>query len=568
MAPPRLFPSLAGYQRGWLGPDTIAGLTVWAVLVPEALAYATIAGVSPVVGLYAAPAALLLYAVFGSSKQLVVGPGSSTAVLSAAAVAALAAGGSDDFLALTAGLAIVTGLVGLVAGLARLGFLASFISQPVFKGFIVGLALTIIVGQLPKLFGVPAGSGNFFEKLWDLVTNLGDTQGMTLLVGLGSLAAVLLLRRLAPKVPGSLVVVLLGIAAVKVFDLDAHGVAIVGPIESGLPHVGLPDLSLSQYAKLIGAGMGILLVGFAEGLGAAKTYAARDHVAIDANRELIGLGMANLGAGVTSGMVVNGSLSKTAVNGDAGARSQVSGLIVAALTILTLLFLTGLFEDLPEATLAAVVVAAVVELVNVTSLARLYHAYSSDLGAIYGPAARPDFIGAIVALLGVLVFDTLPGLVIGIVVSVLLLVYRASRPNVARLGRGDDGTWVDVARHPEARPTPGVVVVRPEAGLFYANADNVKDDILAALRPDTRTVVLDLQVVPTIDITAVDMLVQLTEDLSADHIRLLIARDIGQISDLFRTSGDGKILDHIFPTVRAAVAAAEQPPSAAPSAGS
>ena len=560
MSRPPLFTSLAGYQRSWLTPDLIAGLTVWAVLVPEALAYATIAGVSPVVGLYAAPAALLLYAVFGSSKHLVVGPMSSTAALSAAAVAALAAGGSHDFVALTAGLAIATGVAGLVAGLARLGFLASFISQPVFKGFIVGLAMTIIVGQLPKLFGVPGGSGDFFEKCWDLIKNLPDTQGLTLLVGATSLATVILLRRFAPKVPGSLVVVVLGVAAVKVFNLDQHGVEIVGPIQSGLPHVGLPDVSLSQYGKLAGAAMGILLVGFAEGLGAAKTYAARNHYTIDPNRELIGLGAANLGAGFTSGMVVNGSLSKTAVNGDAGARTQLSGLIVAALTILTLLFLTGLFEDLPEATLAAVVVAAVIELVNFTSLARLYRVYTAHLGNIYGPVARPDFIGAMAALLGVLIFDTLPGLFIGIVVSVLLLVYRASRPNVALLGRGDDGTWVDVSRNPSAKPEPGVVVVRPESGLFFANADNVHTDIRAELTQDTTAVVLDLQAVPTIDISAVDMLVELVDDLTEAHIRLFIARDIGQVSDLLRSAGDEKLLDHLYPTVREAVAACAHPP--------
>jgi high affinity sulfate transporter 1 len=562
MRAPPLFTSMAGYRRGWLVPDVVAGLTVWAVLVPEALAYATIAGVSPVVGLYAAPAALVLYAAFGSSKHLVVGPMSATAALSAAAVASLATSGSHDFVALTAGLAIATGIAGLIAGLARLGFLASFISEPVFKGFIIGLALTIIIGQLPKLFGVPAGSGDFFEKTWDLITNLGDTQGVTLLVGVGSLAVVVLLRLFAPKVPGSLVVVVLGVVAVNLFDLDKHGVEIVGPIQSGLPHVGLPDVSLSEYGKLAGAAVGILLVGFAEGLGAAKTYAARAHYTIDPNRELIGLGAANLGAGVTSGMVVNGSLSKTAVNGDAGARTQLSGVIVAALTILTLLFLTGLFEDLPEATLAAVVVAAVIELVNFKSVTRLYRVYTAHLGSIYGPVARPDFIAAVAALVGVLVFDTLPGLFIGIAVSVLLLVYRASRPNVALLGRGDDGTWVDVARNPTAQPIPGVVVVRPESGLFFANADNVHADIRADLTQDTRAVVLDLEAVPTIDVSAIDMLVQLAEDLTAADIRLLIARDIGQVSDLFKSAGAGRLLDHLYPTVRAAVAACDAAPPA------
>ena len=342
MRAPPVFASLSGYQRGWLSRDVVAGLTVWAVLVPEALAYASIAGVSPVIGLYAAPPALLLYAAFGSSKHLVTGPMSATAALSAAAVADVVTPGSDDYVALTAALALTTGVVALVAGLLRLGFFSNFISEPVLKGFIIGMALTIIVGQLPKLFGIEGGEGNFFEKLWHVIADLGDTSATTLAVGLASLAVVVGLRRLAPAVPGSLVAVALAVVAVKLGDLDAHGVAIVGQIDSGLGPVGLPDVAAGDYGRLAGAGFGIMFVGFAEGLGAAKTYAAKEHYEIDANRELIGLGAANLGAGLSSGMVVNGSLSKTAVNGGAGARSQVSGLVVAALTIITLLFLTAL----------------------------------------------------------------------------------------------------------------------------------------------------------------------------------------------------------------------------------
>ena len=241
-----MFGSLHGYQSGWLRGDVVAGLTVWAVLVPEAMAYATIAGVSPVVGLYAAPAALILYAAFGSSKHLIAGPMAATAALSAAAVAQFAARGSDDFLALTVALALTTGIVALVAGLLRLGFLASFISEPVLKGFIVGLALTIIVGQLPKVFGIEGADGNFFEKLWGFVTGLGDTNGWTLLVGLVSLALVVGLRRVAPVVPGSLVAVLFGILIIVLLGMDRRGVEIVGTIQSGLPTFGLPDVALSD----------------------------------------------------------------------------------------------------------------------------------------------------------------------------------------------------------------------------------------------------------------------------------------------------------------------------------
>jgi sulfate permease, SulP family len=365
------FSWLRAYRGSWLGGDVVAGLTVWAVLVPEALAYATIAGVSPVIGLYAAPAALIFYAAFGSSRHLVVGPMSATAALSASTVAQFAAPGSGAFVLLTATLAITTGAVAVAAGLARLGFLANFISEPVLKGFIVGLALTIIIGQVPSLFGVEKGSGDFFAEAWHVITEVRSTNGPTLAVGALSLALVLGLRRLAPVVPASLVAVIAGVVAVELLNLDRHGVEIVGEVQSGLPEFGLPDVGSDAYGDLIGPALGVMLVGFAEGLGAAKTYATRHHYEIDANRELLGLGAANLASGLASGMVVNGSLSKTAVNGAAGARSQVSGLVCAVLTVLTLLFLTSLFEQLPEATLAAVVIAAVIELVDVAALAAL-----------------------------------------------------------------------------------------------------------------------------------------------------------------------------------------------------
>jgi high affinity sulfate transporter 1 len=565
--PSWLFGSLRGYRTAWLSRDVIAGLTVWAVLVPEALAYASIAGVSPVIGLYAAPGALLLYAVFGSSRHLIVGPMSATAALSAAAVADVVSPSDDAFMTMTTALAITTGVIGVVAGLLRLGFVANFISEPVLKGFIVGLALTIIIGQVPKLFGIEGGEGDFFEKLWDVVSNLGDSDWRTLAVGLVSLALVLGLRRFAPVVPGSLVAVALGVAAVKLLGLDDDGVAIVGHIDGGLPSLGPPDgVDLDDYLALGASAVGVLLVGFAEGLGAAKTYAARHHYDVDPNRELLGLGAANLGSGLSHGMVVNGSLSKTAVNGGAGAQSQVSGLVVAALTILTLLFLTALFEDLPEATLAAVVIAAVIELVDVPALRRLYRIYSPHLAV--GPAARADFIAALAAMLGVLVFDTLPGLFIGIATSLVLLVYRASQPNVAVLGRpkAAQGHWVDLERHPEDEQVPGIVVLRVESGLFFANAEHVRTTLQRAIGPDTRALVLDAQTVPFIDVTAAEMLLRLREDLAARGIALVMARGVGQVRDVLeRSAGSDELLPGVYPTVSEAVAALQAAaPSSAP----
>ncbi|SDD60068.1 SulP family inorganic anion transporter [Nocardioides lianchengensis] len=553
-----LAPSFTAYPRSWLRPDLVAGLTVWAVLVPESLAYATIAGVSPVVGLYAAVPALVLYAVVGSSRHLVVAPMSATAALSAGVVATVS-GGAADAAALTAGLALATGLVAVAAGALRLGFLASFISEPVLKGFIIGLALTIMIGQLPALVGVDKGSGSFFEKLWDLLTHLGDAEALAVAVGLGSLAALLALRRFVPLLPGSLVVALASIGLVAVLGLDDDGLDIVGHIDSGLPVLGLPDLGRGEVADLLAGAVGVMLVGFAEGLGAAKTYAARSGYDIDPDRELLGLGAANLGAGLTSGMVVNGSLSKTAVNGSAGARSQVSGLTAAALTVVTLLFLTGLFEQLPEATLAAVVVAAVVELVDVASLRRLWRVQTGRLSRVYRVTSRADFFAAVAALLGVLVFDTLPGLVIGIAVSLTLLLARTSRPHVvplAPVGAGPDRPWVDAARHRGYPTVPGVLVVRVEAPLLFANADYVRTRVraLAADVPGLRLVVLDGRSTPSVDVTAAQMLVQLRSDLRRDGAELALAEDIGQVRDVLATAEpEGE--PPLHPTIEAAIAA-------------
>lgn len=552
-----LFLSMRGYRRSWWRGDLTAGLTVWAVLIPESLAYATIAGVPPVVGLYAAVPALILYAAVGSSRHLVVGPMSGTAALSAGIVATVATT-RPDAVATTAALALVMGVLGVVAGLMRLGFLSAFISEPVLKGFIVGLALTIIIGQVPKILGVDGGSGAFFEKLWATASNVQDTSLLTLAVGLSSVIAILVLRRWLPLVPGSLLVVLLGIAAVWLFDLDDHGLDIVGDIEAGLPSLSIPDPGgWSAYLELVGPAVGVLLVGFAEGLGAAKTYAAKAGYDISPDRELGGMGVANLGSAVFGGMVVNGSLSKTAVNGSAGARTQVSGLTVAALTVVTLLTLTGLFEQLPEAVLAAVVICAVIELVDIASLREFYRVWSGPLSRIYKHAARSDFIAAMAALLGVLIFDTLPGLFIGIGVSLLTLLYRSSRPYVATLVK-DPGTtqWVDQRRYPHLAAHRSVVVVRVEAGLFFANADYVRQHIRRHVSASTRGVVLDGETTPFVDVSATQMIQQLRDELSRKGVVLLLARDIGQVRDVLGSSGDELPDQVIYRTVDEAVRAA------------
>ncbi|HYI23714.1 MAG TPA: SulP family inorganic anion transporter [Candidatus Limnocylindrales bacterium] len=556
---PRLLVSFAGFQSAWLRSDLIAGLTVWAVLVPEALAYASIAGVPPVVGLYAAPAALVLYALFGSSRHLIVGPMSATAAVSAATIADFAMAGTDQFTALTVALAITVGIAALLAGLLRLGFIANFISEPVLKGFIIGLAITIIIGQLDELIGVEGGSGNAIEKLLVLVRNLGDLNPTATALGFASLAIVLGLRRFAPLVPGSLVAVGFGIVAVRLMSLDSQ-VDIVGTIPSGLPAFGLPDVMAVDYGMLIPGALGVVLIGFAEGLGAARTYAQKAGYEVDANAELMGLGAANLGAGLSSGMVVNGSLSKTAVNGGAGAKSQVSGLVVAAMTVITLLFLTGLFELLPEATLGAVVIAAVIELVDFSSLRRLYRLGGSQPGLVGAIVARPDFLAAVTALLGVLLFDTLPGLAIGVLVSILLLLYRASRPPVAVIGRvpGASGQWSDTRRHPEYEQIEGVVAVRPGAALFFANADYIRQQIMSlAAERKARFVILDLEAAPYMDITGAEMLGNLRTTLARNGVELVVAHELAPVRTMARRAARGETEEadrpiEVFATVQEA----------------
>jgi high affinity sulfate transporter 1 len=552
----RVFPSLRNYQRDWVRGDVVAGLTVWAVLVPSALAYATIAGVPPVVGLYTAPAALVLYAALGSSRQLITGPSAAAAALSAAIVGNAVAGNGGQFVATAAALAICVGLAALVAGVLRLGFVANFISEPVLKGFIVGLALTVIAGQVPKLFGVETGHGDFFERAWDFLTNIDQTDGLTLLVGIGSLAILFATPRVAPAIPGTLVAVVLGIVAVELFDLGDHGVAIVGSINPGLPSLALPDVSLNRFGGLTAAALGVMLVGYAESLGTAKTFAQREDQQIDANRELISLGAATLGAGSSGGFAVNGSLSKTAVNSTAGGRTQLVGLIAAGLTILTLFLLTGFFESLPVATLAAVVIAALVELIDFSTLRDYYRVYTKRLGRAYGFAARADFIAAVAAMLGVMVFGVLAGLFTGVLISILLLLYRTSRPPVAELGRvpGASGHFSDLDRHPENQRVDGVAVLRIEGGLYFANATPLAAEIrTAAHRDDVHAVVVDAETVPFIDVTAAQILDQLARELQADGIRLVIARNIGQVRDVVGTTLGDSIIDTAYPTVDEAV---------------
>ncbi len=509
--------------------DAVAGLVVWALVVPESMAYASIAGVPVEYGLYSVPLAILGYAIFGSSKRLFDGPSSTVATLSAATVAPFAAAGSDNFISLTAALALLVGVLYVAFGLLRMGFIARFFARPVLDGFIVGLGLYIAVGQLYKLFGAPKPSGNTVEKFWDVVTSIGDWNWTTTVVGLTSLAILFGLARFAPKVPGALVVVVLGIAATSVFDLASDGVSLVGAVPTGYHFASWSGVTIDDLWSMIPGALGIIVVGFAQSLAIAKTYAVANKEPIDPNQELIGYGAASIGAGVLQGFTPTGSLSKSAAADDAGAKTPVSFLVTAVLVVLTTLFLAGVFENLPEAVLGAIVIHAVWGMIDLSSLVRLWRTHV------------PDFWLALGALLGVILIGILAGIVVGIVLSLVLLVHRFDHPRIATLGRSTDGTrYEDESEHADVLPVAGVVIVRIEAPFIFANADVIAEGIRSrvdATSGPCRAVVLDFEAVYEIDTQGADTLVALDEELDALGIRLVVARAHHAVLDYLRRDG-------------------------------
>jgi high affinity sulfate transporter 1 len=507
---------LPKYERVWLRGDVMAGLTVLALLIPEGMAYAEIAGMPPQTAFYAAPIGLLLYAIFGTSRQLVVAVSAAIATMSAAAVAPLAAAGSPEYAALTAGLAVLAGLVAILAGLLKLGRIASFFSESVLAGFVTGLALTIAIKQVPKLFGFESGSGNFWERLYDIFIHLDETHGLTLLIGLVSIALLFLLEHRFHKLPAALIVMVLGIVFSVLFGFEGLGVHVVGEIPAGLAPPKIPAISLDQWLLLLPAAFGLALVNFAEAYGPARSFAARHRYEISADQELVGLGAANLGAGLFQGFSIGSSLSKSAANDRAGAKTPVALIVCAVLTVLVALFFTPLFEPLPEAVLAAVVVVAITGMVKIKAIRRLYR------------LNRFDFVLAIVAVLGVLTFEALEGLLIAVILSLIALVWRASQSKLSVLGR-EPGRFIlsDTRRHPENRTIPGLLILRPDEGLFFANADALRNEIMALVesaQPPARVVLLDLEMSNQLDVPAMDMLAELKEELDHREAELWLAR--------------------------------------------
>ena len=422
-----IFAWLQGYQASWLPFDVIAGLTVCAILVPEGMAYAELAGVPPEYAFYAAPAALLAYAALGSSRQLVVAVSSAIAIMSAATIGEIAVEGSAEFVALTAALAILAGLVSIGAGILKLGRIAQFFSESVLLGFVFGLALLISIKQIPKLLGIEAHGESAVELLRDIVPQLRETDLLTLAVGVAGIVGMLLLERRLPRVPAALVVLLASIAVSVALGLEAAGVHVVGDLPAGLAPPTLPGVGLEALPLLLVGAVGIALVAFAEAIGPANEFARVHGGRIDPNRELIAIGAANTSAGLFSGFPIGSSLSKSAANDRAGARTPMSLVTAAAATALVALFLTPLFEPLPEATLGAIVIVAVMGMMKVGKMRRLW-----DL-------RRADFWLAMIALVGVLVVPTLQALGIAVVASLGVLIWRASEPRLTFLGRASGG---------------------------------------------------------------------------------------------------------------------------------
>ncbi len=526
---------LPRYERRWLRFDALAAAALWAMLIPQAIGYASLAGVPPDAGLYSALLAAPLYAVFATSRDLNVGPSSTVAILSAATVAPIAAGSGASYVALTAMLALLAGGVLVVAGLLRLGFLADFLARPVILGFVIGVALVIAVGQLPKLLGLTIESGNFFEELWRLLASLGEIHRLTAAVGLASLALLVLLDRFVPKAPGALVTLVAAIGISAALDLEARGVSIVGEVPSGLPGVSVPEIGLGHVLELVPGALAIAVVAFAESIAVARSFASKRRYEVDANRELVALGAANVGTGLVAGLPVDGSLSRTAVADRVGSRTQLAGILCAGLVLVTVLVLTPLFTDLPTATVAAIVIAAVMKLPQPRPLIRLYR------------LDRDDFTLAAICLLGVLLVGTLPGILVAVVVSLVMLVRRSYRPRVVVLGRApersehdEDYRFRDVERHPEYVTSPGLIVVRFDGELFFANANYFRERVralVAAAVPPAATVLVDFGAVSHVDTSAAEMLEELRVELAEAGVELALARVKSPVHDALARCG-------------------------------
>lgn len=546
---------LPNYNRAWLNADVIAGLTLFGLVVPEAMAYAGIAGLPPQAGLYTLLAALLVYALFGTSRHLNVAGTSASSVLIASTVVALGAstGDMDTYQAYAIALVLVVGVVFLVAGLARLGFITQFLSKPVMDGFVTGLAIFVAVGQLNKLFGVEKGEGNTIVKIVDVIKQLPEANWVAFAVGATALALLFLLPHLNKRIPAGLVVLVGYILLSTVLDLNGnHGVGVVGTVPKGLPMPSLPKVPLSIYASMVLPAIGVLLVVYSESLGVAHEFAAKHGYEVDPDQELNALAVTNIVSGLFGGMIAGGSMSSSAVKEGAGAHSQVANLVTWVATVLTILFLTPLFTNLPEAVLGALIIHAVWHLI----IARKLHQIRL--------VTRTGFWLGVITMAGVLLIDVLQGMIIGMVCSLLLVVYKSSRPHISSLGRipGIPGAYADLIRHPENVPVPGVLILRLDSPLYYANALTVQDRVKTLVdetEPLPRAVILDATVQEELDVTGAEMLKGLVMNLQGKGVSVYVAEVHAPAAEFSRRTGLYDLIgeEHMFPTVDAAVRSLE-----------
>jgi high affinity sulfate transporter 1 len=515
----RFFPILAwlpAYHRAWLLPDVLAGLALWAVMVPEGMAYSAIVGVPPIMGLYTIIPPLIVYALLGTSRLLVVGPDTATGLISALTVGAIVAQGTVEFNALTSTLAVLIGVFFLGFGALRMGWIAAFIPTPVMRGFIEGLVCVTIIGQVPHLLGIDGGSGNFFDKLWFILQHLGEVSPVPALTGLLSLLALQLLRRFAPRIPGALVVAVGATILVALLGGEAAGISVVGALPSGLPHLTLPVLDLKILEQLAPGALAIVLVGYAEALGGAKAVVAETGGDIDPNQELIAHGPANIFSGLFGGFLVVGSLSKTSVAIAAGGRSQLANIVAGIFCFLTLVLLTPLFRGMPHPTLGAIVIAAMLHLTKPRYLGNLL------------ARSRWEFSLAIIVILSELTLGVLQGIALGVVLALLMVTYLATHPQGAVLGQlpGREA-YRDIKRHPDGVTFPGLLIWRLGGDLFFASIGHIDAGLKAAIggcSPPARRVLLDAGPVSFIDTSGCDALLGLIKELQDRGISVAFAR--------------------------------------------
>jgi high affinity sulfate transporter 1 len=531
---------LPKYKASLLQPDIIAALTVWALLVPEAMAYAGIAGMPPEYGLYAAPLALLGYAIFGTSRQMNVGPSSTVAALSFSTIAALGvSSGTEEWIALTAALAIMTGVFLLIGGLLRLGVLADFLSRPVLDGFVVGVAITVAVGQLDKMLGYEAEAAlDFIPDILAILGDIGMTHWPTLVVGLVSLALLFLIEKYLPKVPGALTVLVLAIVVSALLDFESRGIHIVGEIPGGLPPYGRPNVTVEQIVSLIPGALAVMLVAYSESIAVARSYAAKFNYKVDADQEFIGIGAANLGSGFSSAFVVDGSLSKTAASVEAGAKTQMVSLIAAVAVLITALFLTPLFRTLPEATLGAIVIHAVWHLISYKKIWQ------------YRTITGLDFWTGLIAAVGVLAIGILEGLLIAVFLGLLGLLYSTKSRTTAVLGKvPGEKIYRSLENYPEGETVPGLLITRFDGSLFFANAPDLADEIRYGVEitdPLPRVVLVDFESVTEVDATALITIRDLNEELEKAGIDLRLARVRTHVLELMRTTELDDLIGHEY----------------------